>query len=241
MFIFLLLSTAPLITENQAPAPVAEIQGIENKIPLFNPPPGWQCALPKNHSPYVRVGFIGNGSTQFHPSINLASEEVDISQKEYVKAVKEIHLAEPGTKWRDLGKFSMNAGVGILTEISSTSVWGEVKMLQAILVQKKTAYILTAAVLKKDYPGLQKEILKSLQSFSLHPTLIAALPSEQLQDQFKQIFSTLGIFTEEGDVSHLQKSQWEQYQKQVTELYPEMGSHWQFLALREGHTKIYSH
>jgi hypothetical protein len=185
------------------------------------------------------VGFIGNGSTQFHPSINLATEEVDISHKEYVKAVKEIHLAEPGTTWRDLGKFSMNAGIGTLTEISSTSAWGEVKMLQAILVKGKIAYILTAAVLKKDYPGMQQEILKSLQSLSLHPNLIAAIPSDNQQVKFNQIFSSLGKFATDEDISRLQKSQWEQFQKEVGELSQEIGSHWQFLALQEGYTKIY--
>ena len=243
MLILFLLATAllPLAqVMNDPPSPSSALkEHSQSMIPVFVPPSGWQCALPKNLSQYVRVGFIGNGSTQFHPSINLAIEDVDTSQREYVKAVKEIHLADPKTTWRDLGKFTMKAGVGNLTEISSSSAWGEVKMLQAILVQNKKAYILTAAVLKKDYTRFQKEILESLQSLSLYPDLIAALPNENQRIKFKQLFAVLGKFSADADVSHLQKTQWEQVQKEVIEDYPEMGGHWHFLVLREGYEKIY--
>ena len=211
----------------------------EPPLPLFSPPPGWKLAKPKNLSSYIRVGFIGDGSTQFHPSINLAVEEVDLSQKEYVKGVKQIHLAAPKTSWTNLGHFSMQAGVGTLTEIANTSPWGEVKMLQAILVKDNTAYILTAAALKKEYPQLQKEILKSLQSLSLCPNLIAAIPDPDAQSRFQQLFASLGQFLADEDVAARQKSQWKELQRTVIEQHSDMGSHWQFLALQEGYAKIY--
>ena len=206
---------------------------LASSIPLFSPPSGWQCALPKNLSPHVQVGFIGKGASQFHPSINLATEEIDISLKEYVKAVKEIHIAEKNTAWRDLGKFSMKGGVGRLTEITSPSAWGDVKMLQAILVQEETAYILTAAVLKKEYPSFQKEILQSLQSLSLQPDLSAALGDEKRRREFEETLNALGN-------SENREEQWERLQKAIAATYPEMGSHWQFLALKEGHARIYT-
>lgn len=206
-------------------------------IPIFAPPHEWQCAQSKKLSSYVKVGFIGKGSTPFNPSINLAIEEIDISQKEYIKAVKEVHLSEPNTTWRNLGKFSMKAGMGNLSEISSSSPWGDIKMLQAIFVQGKTAYILTAAVLKKEYPKFQKEIIESLRSFSLQPDLIHVLPDEQ-QKPFNEIFTSLGHF-EGNDLQLQQKAQWEQLNQIVAEC-TGAGNYWRFLILQEGHEKIYN-
>ena len=161
-------------------APVESPRTETSLIAIFSPPSGWQSSRPKHHSTHVQIGFIGEGSSKFHPSINLAVEEIDISLKEYVKAVKEIHLDEKNTTWRDLAKFTMKGGSGRLTEITSPSAWGDVKMLQAILVSGKTAYILTAAALKKEYPEIQKEILQSLQSLDLQPDLFASIADQSI-------------------------------------------------------------
>ena len=103
-------------------------------IPFFEPPSGWECAFPAQLSSCIQVGFLGKGSTAFRPSINLAIEEIDTNLKEYMLAVKEIHLAQAGTTWRDLGKFKTKSGTGRLTEIGVISPHGSIKMLQMILV-----------------------------------------------------------------------------------------------------------
>lgn len=207
-------------------------------IPLFVPPPSWQYAEPKNGSSYIQASFFGRGSTQFRPSINLSMEEIDISLKEYVKAVKEIHLKEPNTTWRDLGKFTMQGGVGRLTEIVTKHPFGEVKVLQAILVEGKMAYILTASALKNEDPGIQKELLKSLQSLVLEENLFSALKSESKREKLKEIYSALGSFPQNSEPLKAKQIQWELLQKQIEDQYPEMGGHWQVLALKEGLGKI---
>ena len=208
-----------------------------SSVCYFTPPSDWQCAQPKNMSPHVQVGFVGKGSTEFSPSINLAFEEVDVSLKEYIKAVKGMHLSQKGTSWRDLGKFKLKEGDGRLTEISTTSAWGEVKMLQAIYIRDHKAYILTAAVLKKDYPNLQEKILESLQSLSLVPDLLTSVPQKQSFDEF---YSKVNTIPEETTPEQWKKSQWERLQKIVLNDCKEMGGHWQFLVLKEGYSKIYS-
>src|SRR5207253_2333301 len=100
----------------------------------------------------------------FRPSINYAVEETDVSLKEYIKSVKEIQMADSSSKWRDLGRFAMKGGTGRLTEMASQSAWGEIKILQAILVKDKKAHILTTAILKEDFPKYQKDLLAALQS-----------------------------------------------------------------------------
>lgn len=198
----------------------------------FIPPSGWEIAQLKNPSPHVKIGFIGKGSGEFRPSINLAEEEVDVSLKEYVKAVKELQLADPMTKWRDLGKFPMGSGEGRLTEMTNPSPWGEIKVLQALFVHEDRAYILTGAVLKEDFLKFQNELLKSFRSLTLSEDLWTPIADAAKRAEFATFFAKLGT-TEEKD------AEWENLQKKIVS-HAELGPYWQFLALQEGHAKIYS-
>lgn len=202
----------------------------------FIPPSGWEIAQIDKLSPYVQIGFVGKGTSLFRPSINLALEDVDTPLKEYVKAVKQIHLSEPNTKWRDLGKFPMNGGEGRLTEITSLSPLGEVKILQAIYVKDQTAYILSAAVLKEDLLKIQSQLLKSFQSLRIVPDLFASLPEAKKQAELHDLFATLGNSLSDEE----RQKQLERCQKALAAKFPEMGEHWQFLALKEGYKKTYS-
>ncbi|HSX26477.1 MAG TPA: hypothetical protein VLE89_05670 [Chlamydiales bacterium] len=208
-------------------------------ICYFIPPTGWEIAKPKHLSEYVQVGFIGKGSNEFRPSINIAFETVDVPLKEYVKAVKEIHKEQPNTQWRDLGKFPMQGGEGRLTEITSMSPWGEIKTLQAILVKENKAYLLTGAVLKQDFPKFQKELLNCFRTLNLTSDLFSPLAGGQ-KEEFQEIFQRLGHFAADQEKTAQQQQQWEQLQKAVAEKVPQMGGYWHFLVLKEGYAKIYS-
>jgi hypothetical protein len=175
----------------------------------------------KKPTPHVKIGFIGKGSTDYRPAINLSTEEVDASLKEYVQAVKEIQTADPNVKWRSLGKIQMKAGTGVLTEMTQPTAWGEKKVLQAFFVDRGIAYILTASVLKEDLASLQSAIFQSFQSLSLLED-----PWQPLAD----LFSTLG----KGDA----EAEWKALQERVAH-HTEYGPYWQFLALQEGRRKIY--
>ncbi len=196
----------------------------------FIPPTGWEIAQLKNPSPHVKIGFISKGTGEFRPSINLAEEEVDVPLKEYVKAVKELQLADPTTKWRDLGKFQMQGGTGRLTEMTSVSPWGEIKILQALFVAEDKAYILTAAVLKEDLPKFQNELLKSFRSLIIAEELWAPITDTLKQAEFQALFSALGGPEKEDE--------WKMLQAQVIS-HKALGPYWQFLVLKEGRAKIY--
>ncbi len=210
---------------------------VAHPIPIFHPPSDWECALPENHSPFVQVGFVGKGSSAFRPSINLAIEDIDISAQQYLKAVKEIHTADPGTTWRDLGKISTSAGEGRLTEITTRSSIGEVKMLQMILVKEKKAYILTGATIKADYLKLQDLLTKTFKSFSLIPSLLSPASTDHAE-QIAALFSAVG--EDVPDLIEKQKAaRWERLQEIVLKESPKLGRYWQFLVLSEGYEKIY--
>jgi hypothetical protein len=210
-----------------------------NSICMFTPPKGWEAAQPKDLSEHVQIGFVGKGSTEFRPSINLATEEIDCTLKEYVKAVKEIHLSQPKTKWKNLGKIEMKSGPGVLTEIISPSPFGNVHMLQALFVHESRAYILTAAVLKQDFVPLQKELLQSLASLEMSNDLISVVRQEELKLQFQTLFTSLGQFATPENREIEQADQWKSLQQFVMKKGDEMGGYWQFLALKEGYLKIY--
>ena len=207
-------------------------------FPLFMPPSSWEVAQTKKPSSYVLVSFVSKDGNTFRPSMNLSTEEVDVTLKEYVKAVKEINVKEPNTSWRDLGTIDMKAGQGRLAEISSKTPHGEVKTLQAFFINKKTAYILTAASLKKEMPALQELILTAFRSFSFEDSLSGALKSEKQQSRMKEMFSGLGSFSSESDLSLERQKKWDRLQRDIPTEFPEMGGYWHFLALKEGLSKI---
>ena len=196
----------------------------------FIPPAGWEIAQLKSPSPNVNIGLIGKASTDFRPSINLATEEVDVSLKEYVKAVKALQTADPTTKWRDLGKLPMQGGTGHLIEMSNKSPWGEIKILQAFFIADQTAYILTAAVMKEDFPKFQAELLQSLKSLTLISDLSSPIADPTQREAFQTLFASL-------EKSADKDQKWEQLQAQV-QANPQPGPYWQFLALQEGRAKI---
>lgn len=200
-------------------------------ICIFQPPGDWEIAHLKKPAPEILVGFLGKGSSSvFRPSINLAVEEIDGTLKEYVKAVKEIHLAEPKIQWRDLGKFTTRAGEGRLTEISKPSAFGEMKIFQAMVVKENKAYILTAALLQEDLSKFRPAILESFHSLSLVPDLWAPIQDGAQQKEIQDLFAS---FHKTGDLE-VQK----QKLKQQVEAHADLGPYWQFLALKEGLSKL---
>jgi hypothetical protein len=118
----------------------------------FIPPQGWDLADPAKLSPRVKICFLGKSSKNLLPSINLASEEVDISLKAYVDIVKRDCENDPNTHWRDLGKYTTRLGEGRLTEREVTTECGLSRQVQLIVIKDSMAYILTAAALKTDNP-----------------------------------------------------------------------------------------
>lgn len=206
---------------------------VEAKHCYFIPPAGWEIAQLKAPSPHVKIGFLGQGTGEFRPSINLSVEEnVDVPLREYIKAVKQLQTSEPSIQWRDLGSFSMRCGKGRLIEITNTSAWGEIKILQALFIADQNAYILTVAILKEDFFKFQQDLLKSLSSLDLVDDLFSLIEDGMQRSEFAAFFAALGT-AEKRDL------EWENLQKHVS-LHANLGAYWQFLILTEGHARIYT-
>lgn len=187
----------------------------------FDPPSDWDCADPKALSSLVQVGFVGKGKKLFRPSLNLALEEIDCGMKEYLKAVKEIHESDPHTRWRDLGALRTKAGEARLTEISRKTKWGDVRMLQSILIHQNKAYILTGAVLRDEFSEQYKPLLKAMRSMRITDDLISVVENTDLRKKL-----------EKACISLKNEKDTDSFQKFVLDEYKDMGMHWQILMVK---------
>jgi hypothetical protein len=203
----------------------------------FVPPEGWECVKNPAPSSYVQIGFLGEGdaSTPFRPSLNLAIEETHLSLKEYLKVVRELHETEMNVRWRDLGQLTFHAGQGRLTELTSHSPCGEVKMLQGIFVSGGHAYILTGATLKEEFSQHQSKLLSSIRSLVLSPNLFSRIEDKAKRLEFEERFKTFETLS----TLEMKKAAWEKLQKRILEDFSSLGSYWHFLILQEGYKRIF--
>ena len=202
----------------------------------FCPPQDWEPATLEERKSCVKLAFLGPTENGFAPSVNLAIEEIgEASLKTYLKAARAIHERKPNNHWRQLGKIRTQVGEAELTEIDSETEWGDVRMMQAILIKEKTAYIITAAALKEEFGKYTKDFQKAFQTFSLREDLFEAVEDsekrESLRKEFLQVQSILR--KESPENKQFQKQYWEPLEKKVVSDFKELGTMWQILVLKE--------
>lgn len=213
----------------------------------FMPPKEWELADPKQLSPRVKMGFIGSTKKELRPSVNLAVEPVNVTIGEYVAAVKKIHESDPNNRWRDLGKFSTAAGEGRLTELESKSEWGNVRLLQLIVIKNKVAYIITASALKEEFSSFYQDFQTAFRTFTITSDLMGAVQNAALQQKLQKLSETLAaqFKTTAGESpeqrfanSEFQKESWISFQNSIIHDFSEMGAYWQVLILQSTHEKL---
>ncbi len=130
---------------------------------LFTPPPGWNVADPKKLPRSVKVMIVGKGSSEYPPSLNLATENFDGTLKQYLAIIKEIN-DRSGAEWKDLGTIRTEAGDASLSQVDAKTKWGMERLMHVILLKEGTIYILTAAALKDEFPRYYKEFFASMRT-----------------------------------------------------------------------------
>jgi len=206
------------------------------KVPLFVPPENWELLDPTSLPPCVKVSFSGKSSKSYPPSINLAQEEIKCSAVEYVKIVKKIQVENPTHRLRDLGKIKTRSGEGRLLEIQQPTSDGPMRLLQLIFIDNQTAYILTAASLKEEFPKYTHDFQKALESFSLTSDLLSEVDDPLLQktvSQEKEKLLAKRVTQEEFLSPTFQTKVWLPFQTQFLKQSAVMGSYWQLLLLQE--------
>ncbi len=134
---------------------------------MFTPPEGWLLADPKALPENVRVMVVGKGAKEYPPSMNLTIETFAGTLKQYLKIVKAIN-ENKGDEWKDLGTIQTEAGEASLSQVDIKSNWGTERLMHVILLKNGTAYILTAAALKDEFPKFYKDFFNSMRSLRIN-------------------------------------------------------------------------
>lgn len=219
---------------------------------FFTPPTHWEFADPVKLAPRVKVGFVGRPQNNSRPSLNLAIEEgIDLPLEEYLLCLKNLYAKRPENRWRDLGSFRTAAGAAHLISLDTTISGQELRLLQLIFLQDRTAYILTAGAAKSDFALYYKDFETAFRTLHVTQDLLLALsdPSRQqkcrcaqeaLQDKWKDHldqFSTAEVhFNEE----RFQNEEWIPFQKRIQCEGKEWGPYGQLLFLQETKKQLFA-
>jgi hypothetical protein len=143
---------APQLQTENEPAAIA-----------FEPPVGWKEADRSVFPPSIKIMIVGKGEHEFPPSLSLGTEAFEGTLQDYIKIIKSINQAK-GIEWKDLGLIRTGAGDASLSQIFNKTQWGNIKVMNAILVKNGTVYILTAAALQEEFPKFYKEFFAAMRS-----------------------------------------------------------------------------
>lgn len=210
----------------------------------FTPPQGWRMADQKDLPKSVKLMVVGQGSYTFPPSINLGTEKFQGTLREYLGMIKEINNAQ-GAEWKDLGTIKTLAGNASLSQVDSKTEWGEVRMMHAVMVRDGSAYILTCAALKDEFPKFYKDFFSSMRSLNFTNDPIRTLTKkeqkeemvslrEDLQKSFKQLADKNQIDLRKKEQAlklfestEFQQSAWDPFKEKLRKDFGEYGIDWQ--------------
>jgi len=133
-----------------------------------HPPSGWQCVEDREQLPKtVHVLYVGKGQTRFAPTIHLSSERITLPFEEYIQAAKHYHQRVPGATCHDLGKIETQSGTGRIIQIESSSVYGDMCLIQAYVFYEGCAFVVTGTVLKDEFSTFNKTFHETVRSLHL--------------------------------------------------------------------------
>jgi hypothetical protein len=139
-----------------------EKPSLEQSI-AFTPPTGWMMADIKKLPPSVKIMVVGEGKTDFPPSINLGLEAYSGTLKQYIKTIKAINSSQ-GSCWKELGTLTTAVGIGNLYQEDTMTKWGCIRMMHLVLQKENNIYMMTAAATKEEFPSFYRLFFDSMRS-----------------------------------------------------------------------------
>ena len=207
----------------------------EAQFCYFIPPKGWELADQTKLSPRVKICFIGKSSNYLLPSVNLATEEVNVSLKTYVDIVKKDCESDPNCLFRDLGQYNTSLGEGRLTEREVKTQWGVSRQVQLMVIKDQRAYILTAGALKEEFSRHYQDFEAVLKSLTITNDLAEGVTSPEKKELLSSLIKDLYQRGQAADFDSniFQKESWLPFQQKIINDFTEMGPYWQILMLRD--------
>lgn len=221
---------------------------------LFTPPEGWHFADPKKLPRSVKVMVVGKSSSEYPPSLNLATENFNGTLKQYLKIVKDIN-DRSGAEWKDLGTIRTQAGEASFSQVDAKTKWGTERLMHVILIRDGIAYILTAGALKDEFPRYYKEFFTSMRSLRFNKNAYDMIPEakrrdllEKAIDDLKQKWvvylhefektapsETTDLASKAFESSDFQTQSWQPFKANLQSDFADLGTVWQQHVLN--HTK----
>lgn len=194
---------------------------------MFTPPQGWRYADPAQLGKAVQLMVVGEGSSHFPPSINLATETYDGSLRDYLKIMKKINDVE-GSVWKDLGTIKTHAGNASLSQVDIKNQWGEVREMHVVLKKRTTIYILTVAALKDEFSKYYKSFFESMRSLKINKEFDEMISSPSLREELLKKIAALKMAAqkESFDTPTFQNNEWGPFVNFLKEKYSFMGTKW---------------
>lgn len=234
------------LKEESAPPKIAA-SSRETQTPYhcyFIPPKGWNLADNTKMSRRVKICFLGKSSSHLQPSVNFATEKVNISLKAYVDIIRKDCEKDPNCVWRDLGRYNTPLGEGRLTERELKTQWGVARQVQLIVIKDNLAYILTVGALKEEFSRHYQDFEAVLKSFTITQDLADPVTDLKKRDHLKSRIQKLqtdfdGLVGKEESVekafesTDFQKGTWLPFKEMIINDFTEMGPYWQILLLRD--------
>lgn len=190
----------------------------------FHPPKDWLIADPTNLPKEVKIAFIQSERKMITPSINLTLEKVEVPIETYIKEVKKIHQVDRLTQCRELGILKTNSGNAYLLEITMKKEWGDVRILQSILIQDGYAHLMTGLSLKKDFMKYHELFLSTFKSLTIAPDLYSSVKEDKPRTLLIEKIHALKSLQEEEQLSSLLSFMDKSFEKE--------GKCWQILAIQ---------
>jgi hypothetical protein len=212
----------------------------------FVPPSGWFPANPKDLPKSVKIMVVGKGQHEFPPSISLGAVYFDGTLKEYLKTIKARNEAQ-GIEWKDLGTIRTDAGNASLSQVDMKTQWGTVREMHVILIKNKTAFILTSAALKEEFPNYYKDFFASMRSLHINKDAYEMVANSKRRSSLEEAklkvengWNTLfaSSFSQKTDITNedklrifnsdsFQNEYWLPFKQMLNKDYKDMGVEWQ--------------
>lgn len=132
---------------------------------LISTPLGWEILDKSLLPPDIQFMARSKPKDMFSSTINVATEETDLSLDAYMAEVEKIHI-DPTKTFSKLGTLQTKAGLMRVIQIDEKLPWADLRILQGILIRDHIAYVVTATTEEAEFPLLVSAFLESMKSFS---------------------------------------------------------------------------
>jgi hypothetical protein len=132
-------------------------------------PDAWsRIETPDNTPKTVKLLLRGEGRAEVPPTVNIAVEQLPAATttQHYLECVRALYESNPLANYSYLGALPGGRTPLELVQVQLTTPWGDMELLQGILIQNDKAFIVTASARQDEFCEQLPTFIRALQSFN---------------------------------------------------------------------------